>query len=152
MRWSDLPARTTLEAARKNEFDLSNLPWEPSERSVDDAIVRLALRNGVVCAIGLVLDAGDLTVLDHPGDIRASYEGVKRSRAKLAASPTGDLMEHIMPGWKEDDRRMDAVLEESTMQAIEEAEVERAELLEAEPVQDLIDHWKDLGGRLPSSP
>jgi hypothetical protein len=149
LKWADLPATSTLKIAAENHADLSSLPWEPSERRVDDLLVRWALRHGVPCTTGLVLHAPNLTVLDHPDEIRKTHQAVQQSRERLTASPTVELVERLIPGLAEHGRQLDAEVDRSTTDAIRKADAEREEAMSAEPARMLIEHWVNLGGHLP---
>ncbi|USX50616.1 hypothetical protein [Lentzea sp. HUAS12] len=149
MKWVDVPATSTLKLARENDADLSQLPWEPSERRASTTVVRWALRHGVPTAHGLVLHAPELSVVDTPNEIKKAHEGVKQSREQLANSAASRLVEQIMPGSAEHGRQLDAEVDSSTAAALLEAEKELQESLSAEADHDLIDHWKKLGGALP---
>ncbi|MEU8635156.1 hypothetical protein AB0C38_23500 [Amycolatopsis sp. NPDC048633] len=148
MKWIDLPARMVLEGARKRKLDLGGLNWELSERRADDAIVGLALRSGLPCSIGVILDAGEVSVLDHPGDIRRAHAASAAAQEKLRVS-TGAMMENIMPGWTADTARLDELVAESAESAIARAEQERAELLALPIKEEVLEHWRKIGGKAP---
>lgn len=59
MWWSRQPAALWLAQAKTQGYDLAQIDdWTPAEREADDVTVRLALRHGVPCSRGLVLDGG----------------------------------------------------------------------------------------------
>ncbi|WP_394615253.1 hypothetical protein JNUCC0626_36435 [Lentzea sp. JNUCC 0626] len=150
MKWVDVPATSTLKLARENDADLSQLPWEPSERRASITVVRWALRHGIPCTPGIVLHAPELSVVDVPNEIRKAHEGVKQSREKLAASAASHLIEKAMPASAEHGKKLDAEVDKSTENALLEAEEELQDALSKAPDENLINHWRRLGGAMPS--
>ncbi len=59
MWWSRQPAALWLAQARTQGYDLAQIDdWTRADREADDVTLRLALRHGVPCSRGLVLDGG----------------------------------------------------------------------------------------------
>ncbi|MFD1151414.1 hypothetical protein [Saccharothrix hoggarensis] len=150
MQWSDIPATSTIKLARENGADLSRLPWQPSERPVTTTVIRWAMRHGVPCSTGLILHAGDFSVITHPEEIRQTHADAKRSREEFAASPAGQLTEHLTPGSAEQGRQLEAKVDESTAKALEKADRKLQESLAVKPDERVVAHWRALGGIVPT--
>ncbi|MGX5654366.1 hypothetical protein ACWKWC_06290 [Geodermatophilus nigrescens] len=148
LKWEDIPAQSTLEAAAKYGRDLSGLSWKDStERTLTLDVLRVALRHGVACSAGLVVDAGLVVQLGHAGEIRRTSSNAQQARDLLVRE--NQVMEQISPGWTEHGRQLDAEIAKTTDKAIREAEEDAAEILAAPAIPALIKHWRKLGGRLP---
>lgn len=147
--WNDLPASLAIPVAKEHGADLARLDWQPSERIADTTVIRLALRHGVVCSTGLIIEGIVVSDMLRPVELatlsKASQESSERSRAAMP----DELMEQLMPGWKEHGRHLDQEIAESMAEAIEEAQGELDELL-ASPVSDALRaHWLSLHGIVP---
>lgn len=147
MSWIGMPADVLMNAARNDGADLSKLEWEPSETRADETTVRLALRSGVPASGGVVISAADVSLQQHPENIRQAHANAEASRAKLAGQEV--LMETIAPGWVERGKKMSEGVETSVQGAIREAESVLADALAAEPDAALVEHWQSIGGQLP---
>lgn len=148
MQWSDLPTSTRIHTVKEHNLDVDKLEWLPAEARADDTTVRLALRYGVASRSGLVVDG--FTVSDHHqvARIASSLREVQASREKLAGQDA--LMEHLMPGWKENGRQLDADVDESTDRSIKERQDAVEKMIQATTADDtLVDHWASLGGSVP---
>ena len=148
IEWADVPAKMTLSLVEEHGADLARLGWEPSERRDHDALLSLALRYGVKCSTGLVLDGGYVSNHDHPAQIARAHRDASAARAALAQSDT--FMDSIAPGWTEYGREMDERVDESVGRVYTEAQ-ERAgqALADREVDPELLTHWSALGGRSP---
>jgi hypothetical protein len=148
LKWEDIPARTTLEAATKHGGDLARLDWkESTERQLTSDVLRVALRHGVACTAGIAFDAGYMHLLDHADEIRRTSTNAQQAHAMLERE--NQLREQLLPGSAEYGRQLNERIAESTANAIQEAEVAAAEVLAAAVDQALVEHWRSLGGRLP---
>lgn len=134
--WSEFSERDV----EKFGIELEKLPWESSDRKLDPTTLRLALRNGTAVTRGIAVT---LSAID-PRDRLVELLGIKsRDSSSL---PGTDLMEYLMPGWKETGRALDEKIDAQRKKMIDEA---RDDLLEAlaKPADDiLVEHWKSLGG------
>ncbi|MGW5668069.1 hypothetical protein [Micromonospora sp. NPDC003776] len=147
MAWIDLPAKVS-ETAVVHGADLSQLDWQPSENPADDLIVALALRYGVKCSVGLVLDAALVVLRRHPLEIKEAHERAAASHAALEEQNA--LMDHVFPGWSDNKRELDARVDESARRAIEDAEQKLERALSAKGhATELVTHWTRLGGVTP---
>jgi hypothetical protein len=147
LKWNDLPARVVLEAARDRNVDLARLDWPVAERPPTLDFLRVALRHGVACSVGIVVDAKDVIDLTRADDLRARAARTPEMRASLA--PQDALMEKLLPGSAEYSRNLDAQIVESMERLAWEAEDDVAELLAAPVKPELVEHWKSLGGFVP---
>ncbi len=149
--WNDLPSSLTLDVVAEHGGDLARLEWQPSERPERAAVVRLALRHGVICSTGLVVPGHIISDLLRPAELaQLAREAQITSERSRAAMPEA-LMEQVMPGWKESGEELDARVAESVAQSIREAEAELQELYDAPVKPDLVEHWKSLGGFPPTT-
>jgi hypothetical protein len=148
--WCDLPARTVLESAAKHGVDLARLPWEPTEdRQFSQDLLRLALRHGVACSTGIVLDAVHTVDLGRADQLRILRMQADEAQAKVDES-SGALMEQLMPGWTAHGEELDERIRESSERTAREAEEDLAAELAAPVKPELIELWTRLGGQLPS--
>lgn len=145
--WSDLPADIVIDHARRGEINLNSIPWEPAERSVDDTTLRLALRNGVPCDRGIVVNAVDVANHDRAERLAAGLVNLQESGRALEAHD--QVMEQLMPGWTDSGKKLDAEISESTRESIQEAENSLARRLEQKVDLSLAEHWLSLGGYVP---
>lgn len=145
MYWVDLPVKMTLEAIEKHEADLGNLDWMPAERQLDEQTLALALRHGIACSKGIAIPAVILTTVDRPASISRNYSELQKSEAALAGND--EIMEALMPGWKNHGKQLSADVHQSTMASIRDAQADADALLAAEPKPDLVDHWKRMTGQ-----
>lgn len=150
MKWSNLPAQQVLTAARESDADLSLLDWEASERTLDEDTLRVALRHGVPCTAGLVIEAGLVGEQGQAEHIRETHRDAQRAHAALQTQDA--LMENLLPGWTESGRELNARVDEGSESAAREAEGRAARRLNTSPDPALIDHWTSLGGELPATP
>ncbi len=147
LKWNDLPARVVLEAARDRNVDLARLDWPVAERPPTRDFLRVALRHGVACSVGLVVDAGDVIDLTRADELRGHAAKTPAMRESLASADA--LMERLAPGWTEHGRDLDAKIVESLERAAQEADEDVAELLAAPVKPELLEHWRSLGGFVP---
>jgi hypothetical protein len=148
MAWIDLPAQVT-ETAVEHGADLSQLDWQRSEKTADDLIVGLALRYGVKCKAGVVLDAEYVVLRRHPLEIIEAHHKATQSQAALREQNM--LMDRVFPGRADRRREIDAGVDESVRRVLEDAEQELEQKLSAKGHDDdLVSHWLGLGGLAPS--
>ncbi len=87
MWWSRQPAGLWLATARSSGYDLAQIDdWIPAERRADAVLVRLAMRHGVPCGRGLVLDGG-LVSLCWSGRSPTPGHGVGQPARAVAPEP-----------------------------------------------------------------
>lgn len=142
VEWVDLPEQMVKSALRERPFDLGTLEWLPAERLFDAVALQLALRRGIACSKGIAIGGIDLVPL-------TAYEQLTALRpASEIPRPGEDLMEALIPGWKQETDRLHASIDETRLEKIAETRTELEEAL-AEPVSDrLREHWQSLGGIL----
>jgi hypothetical protein len=149
VRWCTMPAQSTIELATEHDADLSLLEWQlAEEQSFTNDLLQLTLRHGHPCSTGIVIDAGLVYALGHGDRIRVSQIGVQQAQQQL--HDNNQLMERLIPGWIEHGQQINARIAEGSQAAAQEADAEVAELLSSAPNPTLVDHWQDLGGRLPN--
>lgn len=150
MTWTDLP-KSFLSTLVEHGVDLRRLEWQESERRADDTTVALALRYGVKSPDGLVVWGGYVVQQDHPQNIARTHQKAAESHAAVVAA-NGALLEHLLPGWTERDRELEARVDESTREAIAQAGADLDQLLSGQDVdQTLVAHWTSLGGVVPAA-
>ncbi|MEV5764824.1 hypothetical protein AB0L34_09655 [Micromonospora sp. NPDC052213] len=138
-----------IELAVAHGADLSKLDWQPAEKPADDLIVSLALRYGVKCSAGIVLDAAYVVLRRYPLEITETHQKAAESHAALLQEQ-GALMDKVLPGWSDRKRELDARVDESHRQVVEDAEKQLEQALTAkERDTDLVTHWINLGGLEP---
>jgi hypothetical protein len=145
--WSDFPVRTSSlfdRAATDPGFDLADLTWKPADHPASRNVVRLALRHGVACREGIVVDAIVLINERRPRELAQGLHDVNEAKKKLVAED--DIMEQLMPGWKAHGKEVDGQVNDAMGESIAEAQ-EDADVLLAAPVKDeLLTAWTSLGG------
>ncbi|HEY0238701.1 MAG TPA: hypothetical protein VGC37_08650 [Friedmanniella sp.] len=89
----------------------------------------------------------DLVPVDHPRQIRNAHQSAVAGRPALRREL--EKLRALMPGTLDVEDRsaadVDASIERAYSEALAELEIE----LGKEPQQNLLDHWRRLGGRLP---
>ncbi|MGX5653668.1 hypothetical protein ACWKWC_02730 [Geodermatophilus nigrescens] len=146
--WEELFGQRELDLVRENpEADLMRLDWKPAERVFTDDTVRVAVRYGVACSGGIAVDAGPLVQLDRVALITRTSRDARQAREQLA--PFDALTERLIPGWTEHGRQVNERVDAATERAISGARKEEAEMLAAPVQDDLVRHWRSLGGHLP---
>lgn len=150
MKWVDLPAQSIYKLAKENQADMANLPWDALDRRADDITLRLCLRRGHTCSAGIVVGGEELAVMQTPQNILKAQAASKDAHKALDASPTAELLERLMPGNAKEKQRLNAEADTATAQALDNAVAELEGALAAEPHPDLVEHWRHLGGTLPS--
>lgn len=149
LEWSDLPGNAALEAAVKHGADLDRLDWQPTESRVFSSdLLRIALRHGIATRSGIALDVGHVVDLGRADEIRISQQAVDESESRLRVSH-GELMEHLMPGSNAIGKELADRVRETSDRVAREAEEDIAEVLAVPVKKELVQHWADLGGRLP---
>lgn len=149
LKWINFPPSLAREAVQKYDADLGDLEWRSdTERQTTHDSIRVALRYGIKCSRGLVVDAIHLIDLDRPQELRRLMQEAENARAGLTSHD--ELMEQLMPGWKEAGRRLEAGVDEAHAESVEEAEAEAASLLAAPADPDLVDFWRSMGGIVPN--
>jgi hypothetical protein len=145
--WSDFPVRTSSlfdKAATDPSFELADLGWKLADHPATPNVVRLALRHGVACRDGIVVDAILLINERRPRELAQGLHDVNESKKKLVDQD--ELMEQLLPGWKAHGKELDDRMNESVGESVAEAQ-EDVDLLLAAPVQDdLLAAWTSLGG------
>ncbi|MBB2921283.1 hypothetical protein [Cellulomonas cellasea] len=145
--WVDMSARTVFAAVDEHGGDLDRLEWLQAERIADDATLRLALRFGRPSAVGIIVDAGDLVVLDHGRRIREAHAEAVAFRPEYRK--TLEKLEVVLPGTLAEEDRSNAAVDESIQAGLVESDEDLAEAFRT-PVRDsLVDHWERVGGVLP---
>jgi len=147
--WVDLPHSVTAAFVREHGLDLEALEWSPAELKLDSMILRLAVRFGLPARRGLVVDGGTVSEYARIGRMIETHDAANVAQERVKES-NGPLMEALMPGWTERTRELDARVNDSVRQAIAEAVADLDEQLSEQPDDQLAQHWRRLGGVLPS--
>ena len=127
MQRSALRVAPLIKASGADNLDLSFLSLEPSGRPVTTDALRWALRHGIPCSSGLLLDGPGLSVAYTPDELKRAFAEFQQSGIPL---PDG--------------------VAESFSGALAEAQEELDEDLTVEPNQDAVRRWRALGGPIPS--
>jgi len=135
--------------ARVDGRPIDDLPFRKAALELDmEDYVDLALRHGVAAPRGILLDHG---FVDH---------ALAPSRLKAQKRNQDEIAEQLTPvaRYSEEDtvrlHRHDSVLDgahRSLDQRISAAEEQAKETLQADPDEDLLRHWRALGGRVPAT-
>jgi hypothetical protein len=147
LTWIDLPA-SLLEVATEQGADFATLDWQPAEASYDDVVVALALRHGVGCSSGIVLDGGVMSLRLRPAELVRTHQAASTAQAELSKSP-GQLMEHLLPGWTDSTNELNARVDQSANKVLNEAIAELNAAIQVPVKSELEQHWTRLGGRIP---
>ncbi|MBF6522822.1 hypothetical protein [Nocardia farcinica] len=147
VEWIDLPHTLVNLVDEHPEIDLARLEWKPTESiGFHPTILRLALRAGKPCSAGIVMKGTDLVPYTW---LLQLIEQSQKPLPKLQSLPGADLMEHLIPGWSEQNRELDERVAQSLRDTIARARRELEEELDAPTADGLPQHWRDLGGALP---
>jgi hypothetical protein len=149
LRWIELPASLLRDLQQQGGIDLADLSWQDSEGPLTTEAVRVALRHGVPCSVGIVVEAIYIIELGRADEIRETHARAQAAQDELRASPSGELMEAIAPGWGEQGRQLDERIAASAADVIAEAEEDAAQLLAAPVKAELLEHWRRIGGPVP---
>ncbi|MBY6679925.1 hypothetical protein HQ312_02565 [Rhodococcus sp. BP-316] len=140
-QWLDFP-RSTIELAQENGIDLGSIEWDPAERQFDEVTLRLALRYGIACSKGVAVGGVELVPRDR-------LVQLLRLNPAPSVMPHEDLMEQLVPGWRESGRELDRRVAESLERTIDEAKAEYEAAMAVAPDPALVEHWRALGGAVP---
>ncbi|WKG13599.1 hypothetical protein QX204_34160 (plasmid) [Nocardia sp. PE-7] len=144
--WVDLPHHFADVAAEYGEPDMALFNWGPVEQfGFHSTVVRLALRFGIPCSTGIVVRGTDLVPFTWLLDVAKLAETPVRSQDL----PNEDLMETLMPGWKQESRNMDERVAAAMTAKATELREDLDEELNKPTVPELVQHWRNLGGVLP---
>ncbi len=135
------------------DYDLSKLDWTPSERSVTDVTVRLALREGQAVKDGILMDAGPIILESRPDELTRLHIDSEQLHDRLeqtgSRKTAEDMLESQAPGWRASGARTRVAAVEVADIAISRAQIELDAAL-ARPVKaDVLTHWTALGGVAP---
>jgi hypothetical protein len=146
VQWTDFPASSAREAVEKHGADLARLEWRSdTEKRISPDVLKVALRHGLACSTGIAIEAIYLIDLHRAEELRQSLRAVQQSHEQLEES-NGEFMERLLPGWKAEGRRLQAGIDQSTQESVEEAEENATALLDAPENPDLVAHWGRIGG------
>jgi len=154
MEWVDYFDQSFIDEAVARGHDIGVLEdwWKPAESRAESAVLRVALRHGTASAAGIVIPGIHVAQVRRPGELAAlaaESERVKRDGAATFAA-VDEYIEAQSPGWiaygKELDERVRESMERTRQEALAEAQKE----LDAPVKDDLVEHWKRLGGPVPA--
>lgn len=147
MDWIDTFRRDIFEAADEHHVDLDRLEWLPAERGADVATVRLALRRGRASRLGIIVDAVDVDVAAYPERVGSTHAEAVAFRPTLRS--TLEKLEGVVPGTLAAEDASNLAVDQSIADTLARADAELAADLAAEPVPELVTHWRQLGGTVP---
>jgi hypothetical protein len=136
-----------LEAAREDDFDLTDLEWQTSARQSDHGIRRLALIYGYPCRRGIVIDAHLILELDRGAYLTRTYREVDHVRARTR--PHQDAVDKWLGTTKAAAhlrRAQDRRVAEQHAEDVTRAEARAAKRLSGDLDPALVQHWTSLGG------
>jgi hypothetical protein len=128
--------KNMIDLTLKQGGDLAVFDWNSTDRNTDQATVRLAIRQGIACTAGIVIDAGVFDLMERPGEVRKAQAGA----AELAAKYPGIPSYPHLHGQVGDQLQIELDKAEGRLQAA----------LERDPDPGLVSHWTGLGGYLPN--
>ncbi|YCK79669.1 hypothetical protein M1D89_01140 (plasmid) [Arthrobacter sp. D3-18] len=135
-----------MEIIEEHGGDLGKVEWLDAERPIDQYTVPLALRHGYACSAGVAVPAVVFTTVDRPADMAKTYQDLLRAEAAVAGQD--EIMEALMPGWKESGEKLAGEVHRSTEASIKKAQADADALLAADPKPELVEHWARLGGSI----
>lgn len=148
MWWSRQPAALWLAQARVQGYDLAQIDdWTRAEREADDVTLRLALRHGVPCSRGLVVDGGiaSLHLAQSPALPPAEPDPREQlARALDAARWQSGIDPEPPPLGGSDAPRA------ATDPALSPPDPDLVEALRPAPDEDALRGWMSLRGPLPA--
>ena len=149
LRWNNILAEVTLNAAREHGADLARLDWQPAEDTTVADVLPVALRYGVACSTGIVIDGSDAVVPHRPKHLQETHVAAAASHAEIEA--TADAIDQMLgaEGTSRDlTRRINEQHEENLRKAREDAQAQ----LDARDIDPaLLEHWQPIGGMPPST-
>lgn len=151
MQVAEIPSRMLLERLREDPaLPIERLDWTAASRAMDDDVLRVALSHGAHSSHGLLVYLDDLVDLEGGDEIRRNCAAFKAHQGRVAAND--DVLEELMPGWKAAEVDVDRELDESMEKSAHERDQWREALLATSPIPELAEHWRSLGGSLPTNP
>jgi len=147
--WCDVSHRTIDLVQEHPEADLERLEWLPAEKPLSDDFLRLAVRHGAATTAGLVVAAIHLTELGRAEELRQLQAQGDRAQAELRATSAMQQLDRLFPGTIQTGVELDEKIRDTTERVARESEQDLAEDLAVPPKQELIEHWRRLGGRYP---
>ena len=138
------------EALRANPdrgFDLGRLEWQPfDDWPLDEDTIRVAIRHGTATREGIAVGAQSIVPLWN--------WRVQRSflPAGSTSLPGAEVMDQFyVDDWRELARARDSRIDAGRQRGVEQARGELdAALAAAVPEATLVEHWRNLGGVLPT--
>ncbi|WP_220100476.1 hypothetical protein [Mycolicibacterium murale] len=146
MQWVDLPESILEKVPADTPVDLAALPWKPTSEDLglpELPMVGLALRSGIACSKGVVVGFDGIATLHR---LMQVLQLKPTDSTKL---PHADLMEQLLPGWRENRIRGDAAINESRDRMVAEARAKYQRALDKPYNPELVAHWRSLGGVVP---
>lgn len=127
---------------------MASLDWQGDTDMVLDANkVRLALRHGELCSVGIVVEGLTLRAPSEGDRLRSLR--METAELEHSFSDADEFMESVIPGWqahgKQLNRDVDSVVSDSARERDKKAKA----LMGADPRSELVEHWRRLGGVLP---
>lgn len=151
VRWTDLPERMLMDGVKEHGVDLARLDWrEDTERRITNELLQIAMRHGIACSIGIAIPVTQISVVEHPETLRKAHAAVVKSRRNLGEAE--DLMEALVPGWKADTERLNAEGDAATERSLAEFQSEADGVMAAPINEELVRHWRSLGGSVGFGP
>jgi hypothetical protein len=146
-------AETTLGAARARERvdgrPVADQNWHRAAMLLDyDDYLDIALRHGVTCSKGLLLDAGFVKHALAPSQLKAS--GRNQEAVAVQVQAVGRDTEDRSTRLHERAMMVKSALSGHSSR-LSKAEDKAREILQADVRQDLVEHWHRLGGILPEA-
>lgn len=150
LQWTTV-AGYSLEKLIQLGANLEALPdWKPGDNAATAADIAVALRYGIPVRDGIVVDA--IYILDqHQADeLRRVYQAAKKAGEHPQIKATDEFIDkYLAPGWKEQGAELDQRIEEDHRRSVQEAEENAARALEEPMKEELIAHWRSIGGIVP---
>lgn len=142
LKWLDFP-RSAWTAVFEAGTDLSDIEWDAAERKLDTTTLRLAFREGIACREGIAVAVEDLLPHDE-------LEKMRNLNPIRESMPGEDLVEALIPGSREQGQALNRRVNESRETFLANAETELERALAVSPKDSLVDHWRSLGGFVPT--
>lgn len=124
------------------------IDWMPAELRADTSIVRLALRHGRAVPGGIVVDSVHLNEHNRTRRLIDTQSEARAVRAGMNADY--DAMVDRSEGGRARRERQDADIEATAESDIASSRATVRDSLEHDTVdEDLVEHWRRLGGAIP---
>ncbi|MGV0732866.1 hypothetical protein [Mycolicibacter sinensis] len=124
--------------------------WKPGDNPATAADIAVALRYGIPVRDGIVVDAIYIIDQHHADELRRVYQNAQTAGEHPKIKATEEFIDkYLIPGWKQQGEELDQRIEEDHRRSVQEAEEKAKRDLDEPMKEELIAHWKSIGGIVP---